>query len=672
MINIYRQVDSVETPICSVSDENATIGRALMGKDELIVDVTVDKVLPVWVNDYIYFDGDLYRLNREPEFSKKSDVEYEYKLVFEGYIYELLDKLYVYTLTNQSKFYLTGTLRDFLELLLENINELHPGWTLGYIVETERKNILFESLSCREVLNHLASEFGMEYYLNKRELNFTERIGFMTDLVFEQGKGKGLYTIEQNNIDSGNTVTRAFLYGGTKNLPPARPATETEPARPPYRNGEERLRIEERYIEDTSEYDKIVERDVFFDEIYPKFKGTVKSVEGDYNRIIHCSEIDFDITKFLIGGTAAKINFLTGDFTGESFEFNPTQNSSGYSTTINLVRKEDETALPDAEGKRPLIPNDNRKIQPGDKFNFTDIIMPDAYVVRAENELRVKGREWLDYYKQLRVKFSINIDYRYLRRNGYNVSIGDVIKLSIPQRGIVNKQLRVSSLERNLHTDKISCEVSNYIIESWEKKIQAQIQDAKNSIDVAMSEFNFSVEATKDWVTRFFARLAGKMEDGQAIVWDELLKVIKTVETVPDALKWAGHLFPDMMDQAVKTDSDVIHNSVTAKSLAEEDNPDNEEVASTRLKETDGGYLGDMNNVEDEANTAMKGSMLIKDQDTWVPVYPTYSSTPSYDNLLMPVFNTLTKQWLYITVPSGGVVPPVTTGFPYTFPLILS
>ena len=258
MINIYRQVDGVETPICSVSDESATIGQALMGKDELIVDLTVDNILPVLVNDYIYFDGDLYRLNREPEFSKKSDVEYEYKLVFEGYIYELLDKLYVYTLTNQSKFYLTGTLRDFLELLLENINELHPGWTLGYIVETERKNILFESLSCREVLNHLASEFGMEYYLSKRELNFTERIGFMTDLVFEQGKGKGLYTIEQNNIDSGNTVTRAFLYGGTKNLPPARPATETEPARPPYRNGEERLRIEEHYVEDTSEYDKIV------------------------------------------------------------------------------------------------------------------------------------------------------------------------------------------------------------------------------------------------------------------------------------------------------------------------------------------------------------------------------------------------------------------------------
>lgn len=672
MINIYRLVGNVETLICAVSDDNAMIEQALMGKDELTVDLIIDNILPVLVNDYTYFEGNLYRLNREPEFTKKSDVNYEYHFVFEGYVYELLDKLYIYTLTNQSKFYLTGTLRDFLELLLVNINELHPGWTIGYVVETERKNILFESLSCREVLDHLADEFGMEYYLDKRKLNFTERIGFTTDLVFEQGQGNGLYSIEQKNIDSDNTVTRAYLFGGTKNLPPASPATGTEPARPPYRGGEERLRIDERYIEDTSEYKKIVERDVFFDEIYPKFEGTVESVNGDYNRIVHCPGIDFDITKQLIGGTAAKINFLTGDFTGENFEFNSTQDANGYSTIIDLVRKEDETALPDAEGKRPLIPNDGRKVQPEDKFNFTDIIMPDSYVTNAENELRRKGREWLDYYKQLRVKFTIDIDHRYLRKNGYMVSIGNVIKLSIPQRGIVNKQLRISSLEKNIHTGKITCEVSNYIIESWEKKILAQIQEARGSVDVAMSEFNFSLEATKDWVIRYFARLAGKMEDGEAIVWDDVLKVIKTVKQVPNSILWKGHSFENYLDQPVKTDSDVLHNSVTARAFTEEDNPDNDNIASTRLQETGSGYLGDMDNVSDEANTATEGSMLIKGQESWSPVYPTYSGVESLDNLIMPVFNTLTKEWQFITVPSGGVNPPVSSGFPCTFPIMLS
>ena len=139
-----------------------------------------------------------------------------------------------------------------------------------------------------------------------------------------------------------------------------------------------------------------------------------------------------------------------------------------------------------------------------------------------------------------------------------------------------------------------------------------------------------------------------------------------------DSDLWDSHTFEDYLDQPVKTDSDVLHNSVTAKSLTEEDNPDNENTVSTRLVETGGGYLGDMDNVSDEANTAMKGSMLIKGLESWFPMYPTYSEIESLDNLIMPVFNTLTKEWQFITVPSGGENPPVSTGFPCTFPIILS
>lgn len=139
-----------------------------------------------------------------------------------------------------------------------------------------------------------------------------------------------------------------------------------------------------------------------------------------------------------------------------------------------------------------------------------------------------------------------------------------------------------------------------------------------------------------------------------------------------DSDLWKGHSFEDYLDQPVKTDSDVLHNSVTARAFTEEDNPDNDNVASTRLQETGSGYLGDMDNVSDEANTATEGSMLIKGQESWSPVYPTYSGVESLDNLIMPVFNTLTKEWQFITVPSGGVNPPVSSGFPCTFPIMLS
>ena len=138
-----------------------------------------------------------------------------------------------------------------------------------------------------------------------------------------------------------------------------------------------------------------------------------------------------------------------------------------------------------------------------------------------------------------------------------------------------------------------------------------------------------------------------------------------------DSDLWKGHSFEDYLDQPVKTGSDVIHNSVTARSFTEEDSPNNDNVASTRLQETGSGYIGDMDNVSDEANTATEGSMLIKGLESWFR-NPTYSGVESLDNLIMPVFNTLTKEWQFITVPSGGVNPPVSTGFPFTFPIMLS
>ena len=52
-----------------------------------------------------------------------------------------------------------------------------------------------------------------------RTIAFYERVENATSLVFEQGRGKGLYTLQRQNVDTDNTVTRAYVYGSTENLP---------------------------------------------------------------------------------------------------------------------------------------------------------------------------------------------------------------------------------------------------------------------------------------------------------------------------------------------------------------------------------------------------------------------------------------------------------------------
>lgn len=53
-----------------------------------------------------------------------------------------------------------------------------------------------------------------------------------------------------------------------------------------------------------------------------------------------------------------------------------------------------------------------------------------------------------------------------------------------------------------------------------------------------------------------------EMTDGEAVVWDTLLQIIKTVKQVPDSTLWDGNAFDDHLDQAVRTIDNVKFKSV--------------------------------------------------------------------------------------------------------------
>lgn len=284
------------------------------------------------------------------------------------------------------------------------------------------------------------------------------------------------------------------------------------------------------------------------------------------------------------------------------------------------------------------------------KYHVSDAIRR-IYTRESENEYTVNSLN--DY--SFEFFYSRQTRYNYVIRN--NENLPELIEFPEVDYEIPFLVPRLSEFPIAVTADDLMLPAQYAYESKWRRISVASILgkavgDAIGNIDLSKYWSKSEIEVVAQYLTVLGEKIKAAFAD--------------------DSELWAGHQFCDYLNQAVKTDSDVVHNSVTAKSFTEEDNPDNENVVSTRLVETGGGYLGDMDNVEDEANTAMKGSMLIKDEDTWVPVYPTYSPVPSHDNLLMPVFNTLTREWLYITVPSGGVSPPVPVGFPYTFPVVLS
>lgn len=472
ILEVYRVVSGIDTKVASIASDDAILANGIMNKNEVSVTVVTDTIPDIQEGDFIRVGGIKYKNNRASEFADKSSVNHTTTYLFEAPEYTLIDKILTNKITQSTRVTLTGKLRDWLELLIWNVNKtddnplgVDTGWQLGNIPDTEYMTLSFDGIDCRSLLSELASAYGYEYYVHDHKINYVSRIENERNLTFTQGQGGGLYEVEQSNVDSGDVTTRVYPVGGTKNMAPGEGDEEG------------RLMLPEKYLENFSETNRVVEKKIVFDGIYPFFTGFVENPTGENFREFICRDIDFNIKELAIGDDA-RINFLTGDLMGKSFEFKWDNSNK----KITLIYQEDELAPIDPETQsRPLIPSATKHLRGGEEFNFTGIRLGESYKQAAISKLREKATDWLAFNSQKRVKFTLDVDYRYMRKKG-GLECGDLITVSIPSRNI-SRIIRIVSTEKNLKTGKLSCVVSNYLTEKWADKIEGQISSMQATIN---------------------------------------------------------------------------------------------------------------------------------------------------------------------------------------------
>ena len=483
-----------------VIDGQTKLSQKLMGEDLINLSVVVDQTLDLRVGDYTIYKGQTYEINRPVSFRKVSDVEYRYDVQFEGSFYRLLDKIVL--LNGRSEFYLTGTLGDFVDLIIANLNTIDSGWAKGTVLATDWKNLPINGQNCKELLDVLAGQFVAEYKLEGKTLSVVERVESATALTFEVGKGKGLYELKRESVDSGNTVTRGYFFGSSRNLDYS------------YRDGEKRLvfvTVEgKKYLENTSEYSKIVEKNVVFEDIYPRFTGLVDAVSTD-KKTITAANIDFDLNEQLIEGKKVKVVFLSGDLMGVEFEVSAFNDDTKQVTLIETGQ--DNGLVYPSVDFYPVI---------GDTFTFFDIAMPSSYVVNAETTLYDMAVKWMNYYSQLRVKYALTLDARYIRDQAINLNIGDVVRV-IDTALAIDKEIRITALVESIDGSSISAEISNYRDERWENELQASLADTIQQLTEARSAANAanqSITNLNDFLSTYtprFDQITGLPTDNDAL-----------------------------------------------------------------------------------------------------------------------------------------------------------
>lgn len=229
---------------------------------ECFVTITFNSPIPISfkIGDYLTYRGEIFEINYDPGKIKQSRRnEHGEAFVYNNVKFNakqdelartefldivLHDNNIHYTSLTKFSFY-ASSLDDLLDRIQANLNEqwgdgewkiysrnkLRSGqrgcvdavWDKTYgsgVADNVIKStsITADGLNCWSALALVNSQFNVNFIVRGRNV-FVGTAGLPTSKIFEYGKGRGLYQIEQNADSEQAITTRLRAYGSSKNLP---------------------------------------------------------------------------------------------------------------------------------------------------------------------------------------------------------------------------------------------------------------------------------------------------------------------------------------------------------------------------------------------------------------------------------------------------------------------
>ncbi len=449
---IYRTLEGVKTILYDLEvDSQTELKQSISGEDVILFRYVSEQVkLDLQIGDFVEFKESVYTILDEPNV-KKSQNTFTYNLQFKSDQY-ILKNVQV-MLDSESEFSLFGNAIDMVSLILSNMNRIYLDglYYADYIEQTEPKLITFNNENCLAALQRIASEFECEFVIKGKQITFRKKIGVERDLVFRYKKE--LRDIERQSLQNAELLTVLYPYGSNRNIT--------------NEYGSRRLKIAP--LERNTEVFGTIERSITFEDIYPRFRGSVASLVNDST--FTDTGIDFNINNQLIGGVKAKVIFNTGDLAGREFEIGSYNHTA---KKVELLYYTDDTGL--------KLPNDTFKPRIGDTYVFVGIKMPQSYIDNAEEELREKATEYIEKYSQPNVIYKVSPHHPNLRENQTDLNIGDVITLQDADFGI-EFQTRILSLTQKINNEfEYSIDLGNQVTMGYMSQVLNNQRDIRNNI----------------------------------------------------------------------------------------------------------------------------------------------------------------------------------------------
>ena len=354
--------------------------RSIMGEHTLTLYFSLPTYTEIPTGAWCEFQGERYTLNQPAKIVKHNSFSFEYTLTMDSEGANL--KNYKFRNPNDKtlKFPFTASPRYHIQILVDCLNMIDSGWTLGTTIEASEKLISYNHNNCLEALDMIAKAFETEYEIIGKTIHL-HKVEYFKDnpLPLQYGKGKGFKTGVSRTTEQ-SRITRLYVQGGDRNID-----------RSKYGNKELLLPKSQEYIYEGITFvsdDKglsiaiknaqnngfVNEQSLDLSHIYPSRKGTISAV-FEVDKAKHFYDFtDTTIPQALnfwdmrINGEKMLIYFESGMLSGREFEV---QKYDHTQKRFQLVPKEEDGTT---------MPNDIFKPAVGDKYSVYNMQMPAAYI----------------------------------------------------------------------------------------------------------------------------------------------------------------------------------------------------------------------------------------------------------------------------------------------------
>ena len=367
MITIKR-IDG--TPIMEVQErDDSKFTRVLMGEHNVRIRFDWNVFIPLPYGSFVEWKGRRFSLWGE-YIPVQREGAFEYDIPFEADERELNNYLFFYLSAGkmEHQWKLTAPIEQALKEVQGNLDRIHGkgAWVIHNQVDTTPTKLLeFDSTSVFDALTKIAEAYGTEWRAEGRTLYF----GRMSEGARERLSLGGEASRFEPQGDTAQLISRLYAFGSTRNVKSGKRLTlpDDTPFISGTLRGKEAVKI--------------------FDDVYPKYNGTISSVsfrsvkEGNIYTIAD-SALKITQDKLLAGQTL-KATFESGALNGLTFDLSIT--SQGYEIVPN-----------NEYGGR--LPSDTLKPAVGDKYvphGFDIDLVGKEYVPRARTTLKEKAFRWL-------------------------------------------------------------------------------------------------------------------------------------------------------------------------------------------------------------------------------------------------------------------------------------